>query len=83
LWTRCRLDAARPRELSARVPFPAATRLTNAFAKKIENHQHAVALNFMHYNFLRIHTTLKITPAMAAGLTTKLWEMEDILALIE
>ena len=44
---------------------------------------HAVALNFMHYNFCRIHQTLRVTPAMAAGLTTKLWEIEDIIELVE
>ena len=59
------------------------TRLTNAFSKKIENHAHAVALHFMHYNFCRLHQTLKITPAMAAGVTDKLWEMSDIVKLID
>jgi len=59
------------------------TRLTNAFSKKLANHEHAVALYFMHYNFAKIHTTLRITPVMAAGVTTKLWELEDIVALID
>ncbi len=59
------------------------TRLTNAFSKKVENHAHAFALNAMYYNFVRIHTTLKVTPAMAAGVTNKLWEMKDLVALIE
>src|SRR5216110_1119008 len=54
------------------------TRLTNAFSKKVENHALSVALHYMHYNFVRIHKTLKITPAMAAGVTTKLWEIADI-----
>jgi hypothetical protein len=48
------------------------TRLTNAFSKKVENHVHAVALHFMSYNFIRIHKSLKVTPAMAAGLTGRL-----------
>ena len=59
------------------------TRLTNAFSKKIDNHCHALALYFMFYNFCRIHKTLKTSPAMAAGVTDKLWNMEDIVALID
>ena len=59
------------------------TRLTNAFSKKIENHVCAIALHCMFYNFARIHQTLKITPAMAAGVTTRLWEMTDIFDLID
>ncbi len=59
------------------------TLLTNAFSKKTENHAHSVALNFMYYNFCKIHMTLKTTPAMAAGVTTKLWELEDVVALID
>ncbi len=59
------------------------TRLTNAFSKKIENHIHAVALHCMYYNFVRIHKTLRVTPAMAAGVTQRLWEVSDIVALVE
>ena len=59
------------------------TRLTNAFSKKIENHTHAVALHMVYYNFVRIHKTLKVTPAMAAGVTDRLWEIEDIAKLVE
>ena len=59
------------------------TRLTNAFSKKIENHAHAVALHFMHDNFIHIHKTLSVTPAMAAGLTDKLWDVEDIIKLVD
>jgi len=59
------------------------TRLTNAFSKKIENHAHAVALHFMYYNFVRIHKTLRITPAMQAGITKKLWKVEDLARLLE
>jgi hypothetical protein len=58
-------------------------RLTNAFSKKAENHAHSVALNFMYYNFVRIHQTLRCTPAMAAGVTTKLWEIADMVAVLE
>jgi hypothetical protein len=59
------------------------TRLTNAFSKKVENHASAVALHCTFYNFVRIHRTLRVTPAMAAGLTDRLWEMRDIVALVE
>ena len=59
------------------------TRLTNAFSKKVENHAYAVALHMMHYNFVRIHKTLRVTPAMAAGVTDRLWEVSDIVARID
>jgi len=59
------------------------TRLTNAFSKKIENHVYAMAIYFMHYNFVRIHQTLRVTPAMAAGVTDKLWDLKDMAALLE
>ena len=59
------------------------TRLTNAFSKKLDNHKAAIALNFMHYNFCRIHQTLCCTPAMEAGVTDRLWEMEDLAALVD
>ncbi|GFO82713.1 MAG: transposase [Methyloceanibacter sp.] len=59
------------------------TRLTNAFSKKVQNHAHAMALHFMYYNFVRIHKTLRTTPAMAAGVTTRLWEMSDVVDVLE
>jgi hypothetical protein len=59
------------------------TRLTNAFSKKVENHACAVALNAMYYNFVRIHQTLKVTPAMAAGVTERLWEIGDIVDVLK
>ncbi len=59
------------------------TRLTNAFSKKIENHTYSVALHFMHYNFCRIHGSLRVTPAMAAGVTDRLWDVEDIVRLVK
>jgi hypothetical protein len=59
------------------------TRLTNAFSKKAENYAHMMAIHFIHYNFVRIHQTLKITPATAAGVTSKLWEMSDMVAVLE
>jgi IS1 family transposase len=59
------------------------TRLTNAFSKKVKNHAHSVAIHTMHYNFVRIHQTIRCTPAMAAGVTTKLWEIEDMVQILE
>jgi hypothetical protein len=55
------------------------TLLTNAFSKKLENLKAAVALHFAHYNFVRIHSTLRITPAMAAGVTKQLWSIRDLI----
>ena len=69
--------------LTMRMSMRRFTRLTNAFSKKVENHAHAIALHFMHYNFVRIHQTLKITPAMAAVVTDRLWEIADIVELLE
>ena len=54
------------------------TRLTNAFSKKIENHTAALAIFYMHYNFVRIHSSLRVTPAMAAGVTDRVWEVSDV-----
>ena len=59
------------------------TRLTNAFSKKLENHCHSLALYFIYYNFVRIRKTLRCSPAMAAGVTKQLWEMEDIVRLVD
>lgn len=74
---------AERQNLTMRMHMRRFTRLTNAFSKKIENHSYAVALHAMFYNFVRIHQTLKVTPAMAAGVTTRLWEMDDLVAVIE
>jgi hypothetical protein len=59
------------------------TRPTNAFSKKVENHAHSVAIHFTHYNFVRIHQTLRVTPAMAAGVTDRLGELEDIVRMVD
>jgi IS1 family transposase len=69
--------------LSMRMGNRRMTRLTNAFSKKAENHTHMMAIYFMHYNFVRIHQTLKVTPAMAAGVTPKLWKMSDMVKVLE
>jgi IS1 family transposase len=68
--------------LTMRMSMRRFTRLTNAFSKKVENHAHAVSLHYQHYNFVRIHRSLRITPAMAAGVTDHLWSIEDIASLV-
>lgn len=69
--------------LTMRMSMRRFTRLTNAFTKKAENHAHALALYFVFYNFARIHKTLRCSPAMAAGVSDRLWSMEDVVALID
>jgi IS1 family transposase len=69
--------------LTMRMSMRRFTRLTNGFSKKLDNHMHALALYFAFYNFCRIHKTLKVSPAMAAGITDKLWSLEDIAERIE
>ena len=69
--------------LTMRMHIRRFTRLTNAFSKKIENHMHSVALFYMHYNFVRIHQTLRVTPAMEAGLTDHVWSISDIVELAD
>jgi IS1 family transposase len=69
--------------LTMRMKMRRFTRLTNAFSKKLENHMWAIALHYMHYNFCRIHQTLRITPAMAAGVTDRVWDVSDIAALLD
>jgi IS1 family transposase len=68
--------------LTMRMHMRRFTRLTNAFSKKIENHAHSVALHYMFYNYCRIHQTLKVTPAMEAGLTDHVWNVADLVALL-
>jgi IS1 family transposase len=69
--------------LNIRMGLRRFTRLTNAFSKKMENHCHALAIYFMHYNFCRIHQTTRVTPAMAAGVTAKLYELADIVRIVD
>jgi hypothetical protein len=68
--------------LTMRMQMRRFTRLTNAFSKKIENHEAAIALHYMHYNFARIHQTLRVTPAMAAGVSDHVWSLEEIVGLL-
>jgi IS1 family transposase len=69
--------------LTMRMAMRRFTRLTNAFSKKLENHAHMVALYALWYNFVRIHKTLRTSPAMAAGIEIRLWSMEDVVRLID
>jgi IS1 family transposase len=69
--------------LSMRMGMRRFTRLTNAFSKKFENHVYAISIYFMNYNFVRIHQTLRTTPAMAANVVTKLWDLGDLLDVLE
>jgi len=69
--------------LTMRMSMRRFTRLTNAFSKKLENHIAAVSLHYMYYNFCRIHQTLKVTPAMEAGISDHVWSLEEVVALLE
>ncbi len=69
--------------LSMRMSIRRSIRLTNAFSKKIENHVYAIAIYFMHYNFCRVHQTLRVTPAMEAGIADHVWTLEELAGLIE
>jgi IS1 transposase len=68
--------------LTMRMKMRRFTRLTNAFSKKVENHIWAIALHYMHYNFCRIHQTLRVTPAMEAGIADHLWSIEELVGLL-
>jgi IS1 family transposase len=67
--------------LTMRMSMRRFTRLTNGFSKKVENHAYAVAIHYMHYNFCRIHKTLRVTPAMEAGITDRVWTIAEMLAV--
>jgi IS1 family transposase len=68
--------------LTMRMQIRRFTRLTNAFSKKVDNHRHSVALHYMHYNFCRVHQTLRCTPAMEAGITDHVWSLEELCSLM-
>jgi len=77
------MSQAERANLTMRMAMRRFTRLTNAFSKKLENHAHMVALYALWYNFVRVHKILRTSPAMAAGIETRLWSMEDLVGLIE
>jgi hypothetical protein len=69
--------------LTMRMSMRRFTRLTNGFSKKVENHEHSVALHFMHYNFCRIHKSLRVTPAMEAGITDHVFELSELIEILD
>ena len=69
--------------LTMRMQMRRFTRLTNAFSKKIENHEAAVSLHYMHYNFARVHQTLRVTPAMESGISNHVWTIREIVDLLD
>ena len=82
-WKHVATSHVERQNLSMRMGMRRFTRLTNGFSKKIAAHEHVLAIYFMHYNFARIHSSLKVTPAMEAKVTDRLWSMDDIVALVE
>jgi len=75
---------AERQNLTMRMHMRRFTRLTNAFSKKVENHAYAISLHYMYYNFCRVHQTLKTkTPAMAAGVTDRVWKVTDLVEMLE
>jgi len=82
-YKNCSTSFVERQNLTMRMSMRRFTRLTNAFSKKVENLGHAVALHFMFYNFGRIHQTLRVSPAMEAGLTDHVWSLEEIAALAD
>jgi hypothetical protein len=73
---------AERQNLTMRMSMHCFTRLTNGFSKKVENHGHALALYFMYYNFCHIHHTLRVTPAMEAGVSDHVWSIGEIIELL-
>jgi len=69
--------------LTMRMSMRRFTRLTNAFSKKVDNHLWAIALHYMHYNFCRVHQTLRVTPAMEAGVADHVWSLEEVAGLLD
>jgi IS1 family transposase len=82
-WRHISTSYAERQNLNVRMHNRRFTRLTNAFSKKAENHAHAFALQTLHHNFARIHTTLRVTPAIEAGLTDHVWSLEEIVGVLE
>jgi len=75
-------SCAERQNLTMRMSMRRFTRLTNGFSKKLENHEHALALYFTYYNFCRIHQTLRVTPAMEAGISDHVWSLDEVIDLL-
>ena len=82
-WNHISTSIVERQNLSMRMGMRRFTRLTNGFSKKIENHEHALAIYFMHYNFCRIHASLRVTPAMEAGVSDRVWSLEEMVGLLD
>ncbi|MDR3401762.1 MAG: DDE-type integrase/transposase/recombinase [Chthoniobacter sp.] len=82
-WKHISTSFVERQNLTMRMSMRRFTRLTNGFSKKVENHEHAIALHFMHYNFCRVHKSLRVTPAMEAGISDHVWELSEIIALLD
>jgi hypothetical protein len=80
-WNAISTSHVERQNLTMRMQMRRFTRLTNAFSKKVENHKAMIALHYMHYNFARIHKTLRVTPAMEAGVADHVWELDEIASL--
>jgi len=81
-WKHISTSYVERQNLTMRMHMRRFTRLTNGFSKKVENHAHMVALHFMYYNFCKIHQTLRVTPAMEAGLMDHVWPLEEVVDLL-
>lgn len=82
-WQHISTSFVERQNLTMRMGMRRFTRLTNGFSKKVENHDYALAIHYMHYNFGRIHKSLRVTPAMEAGIANHVWTLEEIVALAE
>jgi hypothetical protein len=82
-WQAINTSYVERQNLTMRMHMRRCTRLTNAFSKKVENHAHAVALHFMHYNFAKIHKTLRVTPAIETNVADHVWPIEEIVGLLD
>ena len=81
-WKHISTSHIERQNLTMRTSMRRFTRLTNGFSKKLENHEHALAIHYMHYNFCRIHQSLRVTPAKEAGIADHVWSLEEIIALL-
>jgi IS1 family transposase len=81
-WRHISSSHVERQNLTMRMHMRRFTRLTNGFSKKVENHAHSITLHFMHYNFCKIHGSLRVTPAMEAGLSNHVWSVEELIELL-
>lgn len=82
-WKHVSTSFVERQNLTMRMSMKRFARLSNGFSKKVENHEHMLALHYMYYNFSRIHQTLRCTPAMEAGVSDHVWELNEIIALLD